>query len=764
MTKQTNDDNIVFSNLKYLGLDLERIPDFLKNPIDLEFRPIKGIDENNFKVYKYVPINEIQILFSPTNRLNSIFEKYSLSSNIYEYLDSEKEENIMKHATFLRMLKTLNEEEIEKIENEQAILKDKVPFKVKYDTNYLWQIYYSEHSKKYFMIVTTEDLDYNSFFYVLKKQIEFNKNKKEEKIFVPISYLEYSGEYLRNSEISDLEKYIWLFTKDWPLVYEVYNEKNELSIHIVGTTKVYDNIKSYYKIVLSNKEEANKFFKLIKALFILQTELPHYYNFESQIGAKGELELAYNSKIIKYDILSKFIKDEYNKYADEISKIFDKKELLEKELIELNYEANLKSMEYLAKEKQITTYLECKKTVFGRIRYFFKSKKKVINKKENIYKKADDSENNTTEKEIAVDIIKKKEYYTIEDLIKVCLEVDRINNKLKNLKLDITAIKDKIKSLENKIRNATIYIEKIEEHKKSIFEFWKFANKDEVLGLNQAQIQEQEEKIKLKKVFDYEDDFELLGVQADKVQRKILDKEECDSIYIANSEVLQDINKIKNNLEIDEKVLEILKQKSEKEIVLFDKENFDIFGNVKEDKTKINILANQKHREANKNKFKILDITKITNKEQYKEELKNKFNLIEKSLDKSSALYDMNIYLATKAKDNINTNNIEIFNIKPLKSIKKIQDTDKINLYKIPIKEEMKAIYYSNIMYYDNYNNTLPNGMNISDEILFDMSRYNLELKRQKLFRINSDKNEFENEVKIICIYEYDVKNISNEE
>ena len=105
MTKKTNDGDIISSNLKYLGLNLENIPDFLKKTSDLEFRPIKGIEENEFKVYKYVPINEIQILFSPTNRLNSISEKYALSSSISEYLDDKKEENIMKHATFLKMLK-----------------------------------------------------------------------------------------------------------------------------------------------------------------------------------------------------------------------------------------------------------------------------------------------------------------------------------------------------------------------------------------------------------------------------------------------------------------------------------------------------------------------------------------------------------------------------------------------------------------------------------------------------------------------------------
>ena len=64
------------------------------------------------------------------------------------------------------------------------------------------------------MMVTTEDQNYNAFFYLLKKQIECYKSGTDEFIFVPISYLDYTKRYLKKSEISDLEKYIWLFTKE----------------------------------------------------------------------------------------------------------------------------------------------------------------------------------------------------------------------------------------------------------------------------------------------------------------------------------------------------------------------------------------------------------------------------------------------------------------------------------------------------------------------------------------------------------------------
>ena len=184
------------------------------------------------------------------------------------------------------MLKQLNEQEIEKIEEEQNNLNKSIPFKVKYEGNYLWQIYYSENTDRYFMIVSTEDSDYSTFFFLLKKQIE---SKRNEKIFVSIRNVGYSRTYLKKSEFEDIENYLWLFTKDWPLIYEVYDKNEDLSIQIVGETGVYEKIKSPYKIKLKSKEEATQFYKLLKAMFILQTELPHYFNFRTDISKKGEI-------------------------------------------------------------------------------------------------------------------------------------------------------------------------------------------------------------------------------------------------------------------------------------------------------------------------------------------------------------------------------------------------------------------------------------------------------------------------------------------
>ena len=48
-------ENIV-NKLKYLGLDLDSIPDSIKEFTSLDYRPSKYNDEHNYKVYKYINI------------------------------------------------------------------------------------------------------------------------------------------------------------------------------------------------------------------------------------------------------------------------------------------------------------------------------------------------------------------------------------------------------------------------------------------------------------------------------------------------------------------------------------------------------------------------------------------------------------------------------------------------------------------------------------------------------------------------------------
>ena len=348
----------ISKKLEYIGLDLEKIPETLKLVEDLEFKPNVGIDEKKYRQYKYISPKEIEILLSPTNRLNDIKQKYEKASPLVTYLIPQTEEEIEKKEIFLRMLKEVKIEEIEKVEEEQQQLNKKLPFKIRYSGNYLWQIYYSQAKDKYFMIVPTEDKDYSTFFFVLKKILE---KKKAGKIFVPISNSDYSKELLNKTEIQSIENYLWLFTNDWPSIYEVYDKNDKITLQIIGQTEVFGKIKSEYKVKLSSKIEASKFFKLVKALFILQTGIPNYYKFETQVDKQGELEFYYQNKQLKYDELSDWVNEQYKDLIETEKKaIRENAELVEK-LKKLKKETEELEVEYLSKEKQISTFLECKK-------------------------------------------------------------------------------------------------------------------------------------------------------------------------------------------------------------------------------------------------------------------------------------------------------------------------------------------------------------------------------------------------------------------
>lgn len=751
MTKNTNED-IISENLKYIGLSLTKIPTFLSKTIAFEYQPRKEI-EDNYKVYQYIPISKIKILLTPCNRLNTIQEKYSKASSISNYLDSKTESNILKHTTFLKMLSQVEIAKIEEIEKEQKKLQIKEPFLIKYQRNYLWQIYYSDIADTYFMLVPTEDLDYSAFFYLLKKQLEIKKTKKEEYIFVPISCEEYSRKYLKKSQMEDLEKYMWQLTKNWITTYEVYDKDGDMSLHIIGKMTVYEKMESEYKIILNTKEEAEKFYKFIKALFILETELPHYYRFKPKINAKGILEFEYQSKKITYDKLMELLTKEYEHAKKEIESLQKKQKILEKDFEDRKQEAYQKEQEYLGKERLIATYLECRKTFLGKVKYFLKAKKakkgqnKIKNENERNQKKENRIEQMETIK------FAKKEYYTIEDILQIYKVLDEKIQNAKNLELDIKAQNQKIKSLTKKIENASLYLSEIDKHEKSIFDFWKFANKDEQILL-QAPEEENENIGKLEKVFDDKEDFEEMAVLIDKKQRKQLTKEQTNSMFIAQTDLLSLLKGAKKDEDFEES-LQKLKEEAQKERNLFNQENFDLFGNVSEDRTKVQVLGGKKHRESQKDKLKILDITKNLNIEEYKEKILTILMNLQEIMRKASSPVSLSLYCV---QEEPKQEDMQIFYIRPEEAIKQKEQTKEINLYRINLKRQMPVIYFTNGMYYDNDNKTLPLGMHVTSKCLVNLKDYELVLNKKEDFRMLKIEEETKITTTKVNIYEYEIK------
>ena len=768
MPKKTVENNdTIKEKLEYLGLDLEKIPKNIKQSEPLEFRIPKFYDEEQYKQYRYVNIKDIEILLSPTNRMDEIEEKYKKASPLADYLDNKSEENILKHTTFLKMLNDFSIEEVEKIEAEQEKLSKKIPFKVKYQNNYLWQIYYSQNSDKYFMLVPTEDSDYSTFFYLLKKKLE---KKRTGKIFVPIRNVEYTSEFLKKSEFEDIENYLWLFTKDWPLIYEVYDKSDNLCLYIVGETEVYQKIRSIYRVKLETKEETVEFYKLLKVMFILQTELPHYFNFKTNIGKNGEIEFYLEDKKLQYENITEWLNNEFEKGQDKLEEADELIKNGNERLKTLKTEIAMQEIEYLAKEKQISTFLECKKTFFGKFKYYFKYSKK---KNKNKIRKEDEQDleniedvNNDDMEELPKKRRRiKKDNYNLEELTQLYKIINEKETELKNIVMDINSLKLKSKNMQKKIENASLYIAEIDSHKKSIFEFWKYSNKDEMSSLPEGEEEEVNIVRKITKTFDYEQDFEDFGNTMDKLQRKNLSKDETDSVYILTTNLLPIINKIKINdfqpKDIDNTLKEIKKEAIE-ERDLTEKEEFDIFGGIVQDSTKVSKIKNKRHRELPKDRFSILEVNKNTKQIGFKLALENVISNVKTALTKVEIPEDISVYKII-VDDKIDDRKINVFDINPENEISSNikNENNKFNFYKINLKQGTNAVSFTNCIFYDNQNKTLPVGQDLSTKILVDISKLELKLKEKKTFKIVEFENKNDDfskiEIKTINVFEMDM-------
>ena len=471
---------------------------------------------------------------------------------------------------------------------------------------------------------------------------------------------------------------------------------------------------------------------------------------------------------MEYLELPQWILEEYELGLDKIEVANELIEENKEKLKKLQEEGAMQEIEYLAKEKQISTFLECKKTFFGKFKYYFKYSKKNKNKKLNkqeeiqIIEKQDKQKNKKSRRNKSK---LKKNNYTIEELLELYQELGRIETELKNLLMDINALKLKNKNRKKKIENATKFIEEIDSHKKSIFEFWKYTNKDEVAALAEGEAEEVSTIKKITKVFDFEEDFEKFGKMMDKIQRRVLTKDETDSLYLLSTNLVDILNKVKNNevmpKDIENSLKEIKKQAKEEKMLISDEE-FDIFGGIAHDRTKVSKIKNKKHREIPKDMYSILEINKNTKQIGYKLALEKVIENIKNALDKVVVVDDLPIYKAI-ADGKLESKNFNLFNINEEFEMKDLieKDGNKINLYKINLKKGINVISYTNIIFYDNQNKTLPVGQDLSTKILIDMSKIELKEESQKQFHMvdfEEKGNDFSKiSVKTVNVSEYEI-------
>lgn len=765
MEKTTKEDNkIIQQKLKYIKLDLDNIPEIYNISRKVKYKALKEYDNSNYKVYQFISVKDIEIYITPTTRSEDTNKKYKLAKPLFQYMQANSEEDIETYMEFLQMLKKLDIDKIEELEKEQKQFKKQIPYEIKYRNNFIWDIYYSEVENKYFMMFPSKEEQVETLFYIISKQLKTQKKSKDDElIYVPINNMEPEHEFLKRTEMGDLENYLWYFTGNWPDIYELQNKDKSKEIQIIGKAPVYEKIESLYKIVFKTKEEAQKEFKLIKALFILQSNMEQEYNFKTGLSSEGKINFFYNHNQITYETLPEFIKTEIEKKNEKINNIIEQNIFETERYILLKETIEKQNIEYLNKEKQIVTFLECKKSFFGKVSYFFKKKDKK-NKKDKD-KEVDTEKEKENQEEIDIEKIEieEKELYTIEDLLKIGTLLEEKEKEYKDKQMDIKALENKKENLENKIKNATLYINEIESHKKSIFDFWKFTSKDETTLLNKGEEVKEDEsnKNKIKKVFSYEEDIDELATKIDRKQKSIFNEKEYDAIFAIYQDVdtfniLSKDKKLKKDDKQIESKLNEIKQNYELEYEQIKEKDFDIFGSVVEDKTKIKVLKNNKHREIEKNLYKILDIHLDTSLEDYKDNIVHYEKILDKAYLKSIIPYDISSYKIDNK--TIDEEKWYIMDINEKEAISKTDlNEEDIILNKVNIKENMSAIFYSNIMFYDNLNKTLPDGMDITTELLLNLQQYDKKLVSRKDFKMNFLENQFKNIIKNIQVYEYDL-------
>ena len=171
-------------------------------------------------------------------------------------------------------------------------------------------------------------------------------------------------------------------------------------------------------------------------------------------------------------------------------------------------------------------------------------------------------------------------------------------------------------------------------------------------------------------------------------------------------------------------------------------EEFNIFGRIKQTSNKERTIGNKTHREAPRDKFAILEIEKGSKGVELKKHLEEVIKNLKTAMKKNALKEDMYVYKATSS--NMEFNTFETVSLDPEKELNQFLKTNKLNekiyLYKIKLPKGMNFIAFTNIIFYDNKNMTLPVGMNLSSKILIDLSKLDIKEKNKK--RLN--KLEFE--------------------
>ena len=129
-----------------------------------------------------------------------------------------------------------------------------------------------------------------------------------------------------------------------------------------------------------------------------------------------------------------------------------------------------------------------------------------------------------------------------------------------------------------------------------------------------------------------------------------------------------------------------------------------------------------------------------------------------------TAEYDFSLYKVCQITEKVRENSFEVYNLNVEKALEEYDDNGEgaLNLVKLNYKEGLPLLYYTNIIFYDNNNQTLPIGMDMSSSVLLDCKKMNFKLVGKNKFRTNKYFTESNNLIlpksKDVFVYEYDVE------
>lgn len=719
----------------------------------------EAILENNIKkVYRYIPISKIDIMVTNHSRNDKIRDKFKDALPIIEYIYSKEFKDFDK-IRLEYLLKDYNDEKYEEVEKLQKRLFEKEPFRITYEEDVFYEIYYLKEENRYVLMICTEDIVFKEIQYILQKKVEYYITKDEQYIYAGIANLEYSENFLSNEEIQELEDVLWYFTKAWPVTYELYNNKSEYSLEVVGNFEIYNGLTSIYRVQLKSKEKAAEYLKLAKALMALEKDTNKYLRFTPIISEKEGLKFRYSGNDIVLKDIPDFLIINYVKLYEETMAYIDENMSKKLKLETLTEQKAEKEEKLNNLQNYITTFLDSKRTFFGKFRYFFgkdplkqleqkekkEEKQKLENEEENLENREKREEERKEIEELKERINLKRDFCTIEEYIFLYKEYEKQNKKLKSYLKDISVLEHIIENLDRNIRNGMEYIREISIEKKSLIGFFKYTNKDKKEAILKAEEEFKEEK--MHKIFNYDLDFLKFAEDIDKEIRNSLDSDELSSIYLAINGMLKYMNKLreyennenKNMKEYYQELELYLKDLKNKYIEIYGENavDYDIFGNSQNFK-QTRYLGEKAFREEDRELYKEMKFKKNMTVDELVNIMRENLAKLESSIDKTVVDMELDVYKIVNWTAKLKENNIDIYNFNINEEKINIGKEDKTyNLYHLNIPNGSNMVPLTNITFYTNNNKTLPLGMDVSTQVLLDMSKFNFVVSEYISTKIN---------------------------